>query len=267
MRATFIGLILALAAASSAADTLPFNGTLSLTTGNLLSNTAAPPVTVSTTGSGTGSSIGGGAASIPTNVFAINQGVVLPSDVIAGFAVCGSGIADNTVLNIPSATAACPTPLTNNSLSFDGAMGTGGLAGSAYFTGTAFITRGDIPLTVIGSGGSTTGVFLSGLFPFTVQGNPWTTAPVTSSGAFQTFGITTVLTAAGFDNRDASGQGTLQLVTPALIHWAGGGGYDGDSPIISVMTLDFVPEPGTVLLLGSGIAALVVLGRRRMSDK
>ena len=30
------------------------------------------------------------------------------------------------------------------------------------------------------------------------------------------------------------------------------------------LTLNFVPEPGTLLLLGSGVAGLAALGRRRM---
>jgi hypothetical protein len=34
-------------------------------------------------------------------------------------------------------------------------------------------------------------------------------------------------------------------------------------PLFATLTVHFVPEPGTLLLFGSGIAALGVAGRRR----
>jgi PEP-CTERM motif len=34
--------------------------------------------------------------------------------------------------------------------------------------------------------------------------------------------------------------------------------------VLGTLTLNFVPEPGTLLLLGSGVAGLAILGRRRM---
>jgi len=42
------------------------------------------------------------------------------------------------------------------------------------------------------------------------------------------------------------------------------GAAQGTVPVIADMTLTFVPEPSTALLVGSGIAGLVVLGRRRI---
>ena len=36
-------------------------------------------------------------------------------------------------------------------------------------------------------------------------------------------------------------------------------------PSFATLTLTFVPEPGTLLLLASGVAGLAVLGRKRMS--
>jgi len=35
-------------------------------------------------------------------------------------------------------------------------------------------------------------------------------------------------------------------------------------PMFSVLDLTFIPEPGTLLLLGAGIAGLTMVGRRRM---
>ena len=61
-----LGLIFAVGAAPSAADTPPFSGTLSVTS----TGTFSAPLTYSTTGSGTSTSLGpGSAASIPANVF------------------------------------------------------------------------------------------------------------------------------------------------------------------------------------------------------
>jgi hypothetical protein len=38
----------------------------------------------------------------------------------------------------------------------------------------------------------------------------------------------------------------------------------GNLPMYVSMTLSFIPEPGAPLLLGSGVAGLVILGRKRM---
>jgi len=268
MRATFtaIGLILALSAARSAADALPFNGTLSVNVGVFLP--------VATTGSGTGTSVGpaGGAATIPSGVFSFNVGAVISPPLVGlpGVALCKPGFALQTQLTIPSFTDACGAGnhATNDALNWTGTTGTGGLSGSVYLTNSLFQTLdGEIPLSVVGNGGTLSGGLIFNLIQLTIEGNPWTTAAVTSTGVLSTRGpsgdVTMVLTAAGFDNRDASGQGTLQLVTPALVTMTGA--LSGTIPVIADMTLDFVPEPSTALLLGSGIAGLVVLGRRRLA--
>jgi hypothetical protein len=82
---------------------------------------------------------------------------------------------------------------------------------------------------------------------------PWTTGRVVASdrsGNFWTF-----RSRQGFDNRNAAGtSGTLQLVTPALTD------IQGLAPlpfaITSVMTIQFMPEPGATLLLGAGVITL-----------
>jgi len=37
-----------------------------------------------------------------------------------------------------------------------------------------------------------------------------------------------------------------------------------EGPLIGVLTLHFVPEPGTLILLGSGVVGLAIYGRRKV---
>jgi len=69
----------------------------------------------------------------------------------------------------------------------------------------------------------------------------------------------------GTDSRTPGGLGQVTLVSPSRVTTNIAGGL-----LILVtfgqLTLQFVPEPGTLLLLGSGVAGLAILGRRRMRN-
>jgi hypothetical protein len=57
----------------------------------------------------------------------------------------------------------------------------------------------------------------------------------------------------------AGGAGTLVLVTPVRLIT----NIAGTIPVFGTLTLTYVPEPSTALLLGSGVLALAAAGERR----
>jgi hypothetical protein len=94
---------------------------------------------------------------------------------------------------------------------------------------------------------------------------PWTTGMVyvsqmSRAGVFPT---TTYRTDTGTANVTAGGAGTIQLVKPYLIRSAAAAGRNGRSFNRKVKLDIYVPEPGPTLLLGTGVAALLVIARRR----
>jgi hypothetical protein len=62
----------------------------------------------------------------------------------------------------------------------------------------------------------------------------------------------------------AAASGQIQLVTPILIST---NSPNPTIPAFGVLTLHFVPEPGTFVLLGLGVAALVRAGAQRRSAR
>jgi hypothetical protein len=96
-------------------------------------------------------------------------------------------------------------------------------------------------------------------------GFPWTTGRATvhaKAGFFHT-----TFRRTGYDNRTSMGHvGTIQLVTPQLTHWRGVG-RDADTGSIGILTLRFVPEPGTGLTALAGVGVLALLAQRRMRNR
>jgi hypothetical protein len=89
------------------------------------------------------------------------------------------------------------------------------------------------------------------------SGTPWTTGSVTLY--VTTSYSPTTIRRAGYDNRNASGAGYVQLVTPGLVHWLPPTRYHRGH--IAILKLRFVPEPGALPLLAAGVGALVLLYR------
>jgi len=103
--------------------------------------------------------------------------------------------------------------------------------------------------------------------------NPWTLG--NAAAVDQTDGGNFVnVTTNGFAHGPASltsstakPSGSVQFVTPLQISTNLTTGSNELIATFQVLTLHFIPEPGMLLLLGSGVAGLVLLGRQRMKRK
>lgn len=117
-----------------------------------------------------------------------------------------------------------------------------------------------VPLSVVGLGGTVTA---EGAVNVTVIGAPWTTAT-----AFN--GTATAMGYArgrgGQTSSTAQPSGEIQLVTPIRILTNLPGDFTS-LPAFGVLTLHFVPEPTTVALLGGGLVATALCGRRKGSRR
>lgn len=106
---------------------------------------------------------------------------------------------------------------------------------------------------------------------FSVVGAPWTIGIASATGVRTENGGTTTVTARGFAHGPASATsstagigGVIQLVTPIKITPFHGlpDGFD-TLPIFAIAKIRFVPEPELLVLLGSGVAGLLLIGRSR----
>jgi hypothetical protein len=115
-----------------------------------------------------------------------------------------------------------------------------------------------VPLTPVGAGGFGYSV---GAINITVAGAPWTTGTATAVGLG-----TTMLTGYAHGPASATGStaqvgGSLQLITPFTI--ASSIQADGPTTGFAFLTLRFVPEPASALLVAGGLVVLARWGRSR----
>jgi hypothetical protein len=209
-----------------------------------------PPIT----GTGIGNSVGLGAtATLSSNVL---QGVV-------------SGYGDPYV---PPPIDQLILSLTGHAAgSFVAGGGPGGGLGGPMTLGGALtvnaysgnVTLLSVPLSVVGKPGGFVSVTGGGGTITQVSGTGWTTgaqtlmAPATTLSGRST--TPTTVTATGTDLRTASGAGTLVLITPLFVRT----NLTGDHVSFATLTLNYVPEPSTLLLVGVGIGGLALRGRKR----
>jgi hypothetical protein len=156
-----------------------------------------------------------------------------------------------------------------------GSMGLQGVAKVCFRLAGCAPGLFSVPLTPTTGGGAGFGIggtrsFFPGGPAVTVQHSPWTIGQPTMTIHTPNSTITIPVLPGGFAHGPASltsstarPSGALQLVTATKAYtyltWA------PELPVTGVLTLHFVPEPGTLLLLASGVTVLALLGWQRRS--
>ena len=145
--------------------------------------------------------------------------------------------------------------------------GNGALGGPGPLTGTAFVNvlflfNLAVPLGVIGNTGQTTAV-VAGSLAVTVQGTGWTTGKISITNVTTGDPAVNTVVRTGADGRNANGTGIVSLISAFHVKTNAAGNLPG----LATQTLTFVPEPGTLLLLCSGVATLGIGGWLRARQK
>ncbi len=262
----FAPLALVFGAGSAPASQLPWSGTFSLEFGTLPSIVAQ----------------GGGVATLNGSSTVGH----LQTLRLAG------GITHATTIPITDPDAAPIVSLRATALlgtgTFSGISGGPPLAGNVLPVGGSvricLLTAGcginlPIPLTVgglkgVGIGGLITVNTFSGGggVKISLEASPWTLGVASITGIPTPSGGSSAVTAQGFVHGPVSGtsstastmgSGAIRLVTPVRVMTSLGPPNDFLA-LMGTLTIHFVPEPGLLLLMGSGIAGLAVIGRHRI---
>ena len=133
-----------------------------------------------------------------------------------------------------------------------------------------------LPIQLTKNDGAT-GVGIGGLLTLfspelllSIQGQPWqleTGSGVneTANGAFQTLSRSGFKHGATSNNSStALDSGVIQFLSPATVVSEGLPANNDKLSLFSTLTVHFVPEPGLLLLIGSGVVGLGLLGRSRL---
>jgi len=231
------------AAEQASAGTVPFTGVLTLDIFGL------SPVGIS--GSGVAGVVGEGAhpasLSLPASPFAA-AGQVVPVTDPAAFPIEG------LVLTLHNGAGQFQGGV------LAGAMPLNGVAKVCLFKACSNASANvSVPLSPIGSGGTRTA---SGLISVTLGGAPWT-AGVAAIGESTRRGFSHGPASNTSSTVGASGQ--LRLVTPIFI--STNIAAASVIPAFGLLDLHFVPEPSEFLLVGGGVAGLVLAGRAERRER
>jgi hypothetical protein len=142
---------------------------------------------------------------------------------------------------------------------------------SVGFTLEIDLTQNGPPHRGIGIGGTITASTPVAPSPFELsfQHAPWQLAPATLLQSTMNGVITAMATGyvrGPLSNTSTAAKigGTIQLIAPSQVLTEGIGEHSDRQALFTRLTLNFVPEPGLLLLLGPGVVVLALLGRRRM---
>jgi hypothetical protein len=186
------------------------------------------------------------------------------------------------------------TTQTIPSIRISGTLGTGTISGISGappvnpgseipmggFTRVCLLTAGcaaNISLNNTTNNGNT-GVGVGGLLTvgdfgsvrISLVNGPWTLGSAsgitqTHEGNFKTNVVTGwVHGAASSNSSTAEPSGVIQLIAPQQVTTSGIAGNSTELTLFARLTLHFIPEPGLLLLIGSGVVGLGLLGRSRM---
>jgi hypothetical protein len=240
--ATFLAAAALHPAATARAAALPFTATLAIEIA-----TVAPLVV-----SGSGTAIANGSGG----------GSHIVSLALAGSTFAATGVVQP--ITDPGAFPIGGVQLTahNQSGAFSGGGALGGampLAGFAkvclFGPCASAVSNLIVPLSVVGQ--DDVAFVTGGAVSFSVVGAPWTTGTA-AVGTFTAMGGAHG-PASSTSSTFASG-GSLQLVAPFFASTAIS--TSQFVPSFAILTLHFVPEPGTLVLLGTGIVVLVRCGQQ-----
>jgi hypothetical protein len=275
MRRTFItllsavALLMALAGAAHAGAFVPGSGTLTIRLAGL------PPLSAGDNGTGATTAAGPILTETPALFGPVD--IDIPDSLFTGV----PQISDLRISQLGKPTSAATLSA--------GAGENGGFGGVAALAGNTTICvfscvfiQVVIPLSVNGAAGTFNGTALGQ--PLTVLGGLWTTgaaqitgvntelqsgaggiicAPVTcpttvlNTGTGNGVFVGTV-TLTGTNGLSAGGGGTITLVTPTLTK-----SLAGNLPLFAIQSLEFVPEPAELLMLGAGAIVFGAYGWRR----
>jgi hypothetical protein len=229
--------------------------------------------------------VNGSAGGVPAHLGAIrlaaSRGIVTGTDtnIITDPETIGNGIAAVIINFAPQTGTLGPISGVLGSMTSALTMNTLPVGGLAKICILSTVCTDFIPLLLTENG--TRGVGIGGLLAasqgairISVEAAPWTVK--TATAIDQTDDNTGLaafhnVTAMGFAHGPASlttstaaPSGVLQIVTPSQVRTNLQLGTSVKLATISELLIHFIPEPGLLFLLGSGVVGLVVLGRNRM---
>jgi len=124
--------------------------------------------------------------------------------------------------------------------------------------------------TGIGIGGLLTLGQFGNIIRISIQAGPWTLTPQsginqTVKGGYITLSKTGFVHGAASNNSStATPSGVIQLISPQQVVTSGVPANSAALTLFATLTLHFIPEPGLLLLIGSGVVGLGLLGRSRL---